>query len=114
VYLLFNGFNGPLSETNGCVMYYVPSTNAMYLVNQAGNGVIPGSITPGTAGTPLTNSQCTIANAGAVTTSGNNLTIPVNVTFASGFGGTKLVYGYAINNEFQASGWTSLGTWTGQ
>ena len=70
-------------------------------------------VTPGTAGTPLTNSQCTIANAGAVTTSGNNMTIPLNITFASGFGGTKLVYGYAINNENQVSGWTSLGTWIG-
>ena len=110
VYLIFNG---SLSEASGCVMYYVRASNTMYLVNQAGNGVVAGSITPGTAGTPLTNSQCTIANAGAVTTSGNNLTIPLNITFASGFGGTKQVYGYAINNANQVSGSISLGTWIG-
>jgi uncharacterized protein YkwD len=104
-------FNSSLTAAGGCWVYYVHSSNLIYLSNDAGNGLVSGSIHPGTAGT-LSNSQCTIGNAGAITASGTTLSLPVTVTFASGFTGTKNVYGYASNNEGLNSGWVSLGTWT--
>ena len=55
----------------------------------------------------------TIGNAGVATTSGNNLTVPVNINFAAGFTGTKTVFGYVTNNENQSSGWQTMGTWIG-
>src|SRR5207237_8568421 len=59
----------------------------------------------------LSNSQCTIGNAGSVVTSGNNLTLPVSITFASGFL-SATIYGYAQDNEVNISGWQTLGTWS--
>ena len=84
----------------------------LHLVNNAGNGLVAGSITPGVAAT-LSNAQCTIGNAGTVTTSGNNLTLPVNFNFAARFTGSKSVFGYVDNNESQNNGWTNLGAWIG-
>ncbi len=93
-------------------MYYVRSSNSLYLINDAANGAQPGVINPGTAGAPVSNSQCSIANAGPVTTSGNALTVPVSVTFASSFTGAKNVYGLATNDAGASSDWNTLGTWT--
>ena len=82
---------------------------AIYLVNDAGTGST-GPLTPGAPGT-LSNSQCTISNGGAATPAGNNLTVPVTITFAAGFTGTKTVFAYAGSSSNGASGWETVGTW---
>jgi hypothetical protein len=109
VYLLINT---SISAVGSCAAVYQRSTNALNLFNDAGNGYVAGTINPGTAGT-LSNSQCTMGNVGAVTLSGNNLILPISITFAGGFTGSKNVYAYAANNENLNSGWQVMGTWTG-
>jgi hypothetical protein len=107
VYLLFNT---SLSAISGCNVVYYPVSNFMYLFNDAGSGLVAGSISPGVAGT-LSNSQCTISNAGAVTITGIQLKVPVAITFSGTFTGTKTVFAYALNYELLASGWQTEGTW---
>lgn len=106
-------FNNSLTSVNGCLLVFVPVNNAIYLYNDAGNGAVSGSITPGTAGS-ISNSQCTISNAGspAASPSSRTLSLPVTVTFAPSFTGVKNVYGFALNFEDQYTNWTTFGTWT--
>ena len=66
-------------------------------------------MTPGVAGT-VSNSQCTISGTGAsVTSSGNNLTVAVPITFQTAFTGIKNVYLSATDDETLTSGWQLLG-----
>src|SRR5205085_1598629 len=94
VYLLFNS---SLSGPGGCWIAYLRASNTMYLFNDAATGLVAGSISPGSPGS-LFNSQCTISNAGAASPAGNNLTLPIAITFTGSFTGTKNVYGYATDN----------------
>ncbi len=69
---------------NGCEVEYVRAANALYLFNDAGTGVL-GPVTPG-ANTTLSNSQCTLnALNSSTSSSGNNLTVDLNLTFLSAF-----------------------------
>src|SRR5207248_11203779 len=106
VYLLFNS---SLSASTGCLVLYLPPSNAMYLYTDAGTGVT-GPIFPGTAGT-LSNSQCTIGSAAATTQAGAKLTLPVAITFSGTFTGVKTVFAYAASGLGPASGWLTMGTW---
>jgi hypothetical protein len=45
-------------------------------------------------------------------TSGNNLTLSVALTFTGTFTGSKNVYLYATGNNGLNSGWVQKGTWT--
>ena len=91
-------------------MYYQPQGNHLYLANNAGAWMTP-ALTPGVAGT-ASNSQCTLnAGSSSVTTSGNDLTLNVALTFSSTFVGTKNVYLYAAGFSGQSSGWVKEGTW---
>jgi len=94
-----------------CWAYYVRASNTIYLINDAGNGFVAQTVTPGLAGS-ASNSQCTISSGGAITTSGNTLTLPINITFNTvTFVGTKQVWAYAAGNDGLNSGWTLMGTW---
>ena len=64
-----------------CFAAYIPSTNGLYLFNDANSAVL-GPITPGSSNT-VSNSRCTLSGSGgAVTASGNNLIVPFSITFA--------------------------------
>ncbi|HUE04412.1 MAG TPA: choice-of-anchor D domain-containing protein [Bryobacteraceae bacterium] len=104
-------FNTSTKLASACYVYYVQSSNLLYLENNAGTAA-QGSVTPAHTGS-VANSQCSINGAkSAVTTSGNNLTLAVNVTFKTAFAGTKNVYMNASGNEGQSSGGLTLfGTW---
>jgi len=102
--------NTSTSTANACYVYYVKAANALYLENNGGTGA-QGSVTPGVAGT-VSNSQCTISGTGAlVTSSGNNLTVAVPVTFLTTFTGSQNVYLSATDDEGLTSGWQPLGIW---
>jgi hypothetical protein len=82
----------------------------MFLYNDAGTSA-SAAFTPGSSAT-ASNSQCTLNGTGSsFTTSGNNLTLNVALTFSSGFVGTKNVYMYATGNSGATVGWTAMGTW---
>jgi hypothetical protein len=103
--------NTSASGANACYVIYYPSTNRMFLYNDAGSAALSPGITPGIAGT-VSNSQCTLSGVGSsVNTSGNNLTLSTALTFASGFTGQKSIYLYAAGSNGN-SGFVGKGTWT--
>lgn len=108
VYLLLNS---SLNGANACLAAYIRSANQIYLYNDAGNGLVAGSLTPGTAGT-IANSQCSISGTGSSASgSGNNLTVGFAITFQSAFPGVRTIYGLATDNEGMNSNWNTLGSW---
>ena len=109
--VVYLGFGTASSRANSCFVAYVQANNALYLFNDADTGLVTGSISEGGTGS-LSNSQCTISSGGTVTPLGNNLTVPITITFATGFTGSKTVYGLAQSYSGAASGFQTLGAWT--
>ena len=105
-------FNTTTSLVKACYVYYVQSSNLLYLENAAGSGA-QGSVAPGSTST-VSNGYCQISGIGSsVTASGNNLTVNVNITFKSTFTGAKTIYMNAVSNEGETSGGLKAkGTWT--
>ncbi len=104
---------GPASAftANSCIVAYVQASNALYLFNDS-NASVLGPITPGGPGS-FSNSQCTLSGSGGpVTTAGNNLTVPVALTFLPAFHGTQKIFGLAQNYSGANGGWQTLGSWT--
>ncbi|MBV9781379.1 MAG: hypothetical protein JOY62_15550, partial [Acidobacteriaceae bacterium] len=78
--------------------------------NDAGTGLQGPPVSPGGSGT-ISNSQCTLSgSASSVSTSGNNLTMVVSLTFSPSFAGQKNVYMRAIDNEGLDTGFQQKGT----
>jgi hypothetical protein len=96
---------------NGCYVQFVPANNSISLVADSGSGYA-GSMTLGTIGT-LSNSQCIVdAGASSKSSSGNNLTLTLALTFKPVFSGAKNVYLNVLNKASVASGLQAKGTWT--
>ena len=103
--------NTSASAVNGCYVIYYRSSNAMYLVNDAGTAVL-GPLTPGGAGAGQ-NGQCTLtASSSSASGSGNSFSFGASLTFLAGFTGTKNTYLYATDTSAASSGFSQLGTWT--
>ncbi len=103
--ILINSF---LDGRNSCYIAYVRSQNILYLINDAGTALQP-AITLGTA-QQTSNSQCAINGTGSgAVVSGNNLTLTLNMTFTTAFGGRRIIYGAARDVAEANSGWTPLG-----
>lgn len=107
--------NNQLDGSNACYLAIVPagsSAASVYLINNAGPDfgaqylAIPGSAS-------VANSQCQIFAAGSsVSSSGNVLTITLQISFTSSFGGSKIMYAAAREvNSGPSSGWQSMGVW---
>jgi hypothetical protein len=95
---------------HSCLLYYLPSTNQVNLLNDAGSAWTPA--TPGTAAT-LQNSQCSLSLASTtVTPSGNTLTLNLAMTFALAYAGTQNIYMYAGDVSGSNTGWIRRGTWS--
>jgi hypothetical protein len=99
--------NTALDARNACYIAYVRGANLLYLV--ADNGGLLGPITLGTTGS-VGNNQCSIAAAGSSAIgSANSLTLTLNTTFTSAFGGRKLIYAAARDANLANSGWRVVG-----
>ena len=102
--------NTSQSSTNACYVYYQPQGNHLYLATNAGGFTTP-ALTPAVAGTAA-NSQCTLnAKSSSVTTTGNNLTLSVALTFSGTVVGSRNIYLYAAGLSGENSGWAKAGTW---
>ena len=66
--------------------------NALYLVSDIGDGLLPPLAVNGTGS--LSNSQCTITNPSA-SGGGNTLSLQMNIAFGTGFTGNRVVSGGA-------------------
>jgi hypothetical protein len=99
-----------------CQVVFFPTGNDVYLIDDAGTALVPGSIKPGSNTGTLSNSRCAVSGAGMTrSTSGNNVTITIPVSFTPGtFGGPKNVYVNAFDNDGLLTHWQQIGTWTVQ
>jgi len=106
--------NNALDGRQACYLAYSRPYNVLYLMNDAGNGLLPGLTLSG-SGT-LGNSQCTVTGAGSSASgSGNTLTLTLNMTFPSSFAGNRIVYAAARSNgDVLNSGWQAVGSRTVQ
>jgi hypothetical protein len=109
-------FNTTLGGTNACLVLYdsTARTISMYtdIPGDGGSGSVSVAANGGLSGS-LSNAQCTLNGTGSsVTGSGNTLTMALNMTFSSGFTGTKNVYMYTADSGGMNSGWQTRGTWT--
>jgi hypothetical protein len=104
-------FQTQLVAQSACYLQYTRSTNTIVLINDAGTGSV-GSAILGLSGT-LSNSQCTLNAAGSSTSStGNNLTVNLALSFAGAFVGGKNISMGVIDNANVFSGWQQMGAWT--
>lgn len=103
--------NTGLDGGGACYFAYVRSANAIYLVTDAGDGLLP-AVTPGTGGMAA-NSQCSVLGSGSsVSTSGNSLSLSLNLSMSTpAFRGARIVYAAARDLAGNNSGWQAIGTW---
>jgi hypothetical protein len=103
-------FNTSEQLASACAVIYVPGTNKMHLYNDSGTELSTG-VTPGSS-VLVSNSQCTLAGTGSsFSTSGDNLTLKVALTFSGTFVGRQNVF-LGATGKTAKSGLTKKGTWT--
>jgi len=102
--------NSSLDGRQACYLAYDRRVNVLYLVNDNGDGLLPGQVlaASGTVG----NSQCTVAwGASPVTASGNSLALAFSITFTAAFDGNRIFYLAARDvNDLNNTGWEAMGT----
>ncbi len=102
--------NSALDGRVGCFLAYARTINVLYLVNDAGDGLLPGLVLNGTGS--VGNSQCTINGATtSASGTGTDLTLTLGITFQSSFAGNKIVFQAARDVVETNSGWQALGVW---
>jgi len=102
--------NSALDGRQGCYVAYVPNTNGLLLVNDAGQAQGPflGMVLNG-GGPAIQNSQCMISPSSSAVTSGNTVTLTLNITFTSAFTGNRIVYvGARDVAEGNNTGWQAM------
>ena len=106
--------NDWLDGRHACYLAYARGNNTLYLMNDNGDGLLPGKVLNGTGS--LGNSQCTVSGVGSsATPSGNTLTLTLNMTFGGGFAGNRVFYLAARDmSEQNNTGWQAMGSWTVQ
>jgi hypothetical protein len=101
-----------LDGRHACYAAFQPSTGSVFLVDDAGDagGPFAGMVLP--TASSVSNSQCTINGTGtSFSASGNLLSLTLNITFAVGFAGNKVIY-LSAQDAFGTLGWFAMGTWS--
>jgi len=107
VNVLINNF---LDGRNACYLAYSRPLGLLYLATDSGSG-LTGGLALGATGS-VSNSQCSVQSSTAsVSANGNTLTLSLNVSFASGFGGSKVIYLAARDVANNNSGWYPMGVY---
>ena len=110
--VLINGF---LDGIGACYVAFTPSgptSGSVLLVDDAGDAGGPFAVAtlPGTG--TAQNSQCSISGTGSsVNSSGNMMTLVLNITFKPAFSGNKVLFMAARSNSLNSS-WQPMGTVT--
>lgn len=100
--------NSALDGRHACYIAYSRPANVLYLVNDVGDGLLPGLTLNGSGA--VGNSQCTVTGSGSSASgSGNTLTLTLNLSFSPAFGGNKLLFLAARDSIGNNSGWQTLG-----
>lgn len=101
-------FNTSTSQTAACSISWHQSNNSVRLFDDADDGY---EYVLANQNGLLSNSQCTVSS-NAVATSGNNLTLTLNIKFTASFAGVKNIYLEAQDGMGADSGTVALGTWS--
>ncbi|MEO8025438.1 MAG: hypothetical protein ABI823_03140 [Bryobacteraceae bacterium] len=102
--------NSALDGRGACFIAYSRPYGVLYLVDDAGTGLLPAIPLDGSAS--VENSQCRIHGVGSsVTGSGNNLSLTLNISFRLSLAGNRIIYA-AARNLAQSSGWQQTATWS--
>lgn len=100
--------NHALDGRNACYLAYVRSLKLLYLVGDAGGGLL-GPISGDGTGT-MSNSQCVVSGFTEQTESdGGVLRLRMTLTFQPAFAGRRLIYLAARDREGNNSGWMPMG-----
>jgi hypothetical protein len=100
--------NSTLNGSGACWVQVGP--NGIYLYDDDSTPVVLGPIM---AGGTYSNKQCTLNGTGSgVSTSGNNLTLTLSITFKGAFSGLKNIYALANDVYGNSTGWQTVGTFT--
>ena len=103
--------NTALDGRQACYIAYVPQTNTVLLVNDAGaaGGPYAGNLVlNGSSG--VSNSQCAVNGAGSsMVSNGNTMTLTLNLAFTPAFSGNKVVFAAARDSAGNNTGWQTLG-----
>lgn len=103
--VLINDF---LDGRRACYLAYVRSLNVLYLVNDTGDGLLPGLVLNG-AGS-ISNGQCTGYGAGSSASgNGTTLSLTLNLAFSASFAGNCILYLAARDVAERNSGWQAKG-----
>jgi hypothetical protein len=103
--------NRALDGGNACYIAYSQPAGILFLVNDAGpDAGVSAPLVLGSSNT-VSNSQCTIRGTGSSAVgAGTTLTLTLNMSFASGFGGSRVIYAAARNTtDTGNSGWSAIG-----
>jgi hypothetical protein len=104
--------NRALDGGQACYLAYSQPYQTLFLVDDRGPDIGLSPLTLGGSGS-VSNSQCTIRSAGSsATTSGNTLTLRLNIEFSSAFAGNRVIYLAARDQSGANSGWFTQGAWT--
>jgi hypothetical protein len=106
--------NNAINAGGACYIAFLPTSatsGTALLVDNAGDAGGPfAGVLPLPGGSSITNGQCTVNGAGSsVTSSGNTITVALNITFNHSFAGNQILFG-AARSATQNSGWQSVGT----
>jgi hypothetical protein len=105
-------FSSPLSGASACYVGYDQVGHWIVLLDDAGVSWTP-SVVLGTAGGFARNSQCTVdAGASSYSSSGNNLTVTLAITFTPSFAGTKTIWMNSGDKNGSGTAWLNEGSWT--
>jgi hypothetical protein len=102
--------NGELNGANACYVGYDGAANVMYLLSDAGTGLLLPGITPGSPGS-VSNTQCTLDGAtSSRTLSGRDLELNFGLTLKDNFRGHLLYFGGVQSKSpgLANSGWRYL------
>jgi chitinase len=102
-------FDTAVGQINSCWVEYAPSIGVLYL--KSSDNTVWTHATIGTAAV-LQNNECSInAATSSLSGSGGTLTLKLAMSFASGYSGTKSIFGFAADTTAN-TGWQNVGSWT--
>ncbi|MEZ5399497.1 MAG: BACON domain-containing carbohydrate-binding protein [Bryobacteraceae bacterium] len=102
--------NSALDGRSACYLAYNRASNILYLVNDGGNGLLPGLILNGQGS--LSNGACTIqGNGTSAKPVGNVLELKLAILYQPSFQGDKVVYVAGRDKAGKNSGWLTAGVW---
>jgi hypothetical protein len=102
--------NSVLDGRRACYLSFVPGTNSLLLVDDAGDAAGPyqGLVLPSNGS--IGNGQCAINGAGSsVSRNGNALALTLSITFSAAFAGNQVFYLAAYNGTGN-SNWQAVGS----